>query len=349
MLNIVVNILWKGSIVMMKLSSMMKVVETVDNEWRSPLAEEILSRWHYDEGTVYFFRASANFLFIFQREGKPYFLRFNDSSERDIKVIEAELRIVAYLKEHTLNVVQPVLSRNEKYIEIVETKWGTYHCVVFEGLQGQHYELDELTEVQIYQWGQALGELHATLKNMPDHLLENRPSWKERFKIAKEVIPASELFAHQELERLQSWAERLPLVKENVGLIHYDFELDNVLFEKEKMHMLDFDDSTSHWFIADIIYALRDVGELDSNSPIVREFIRGYKSKTELDENILKEADKFERMHKLNSFAMLIRTVDIIESEDDPEWLLNLRNKLVGYIEEYRQSFEAIEMNIDKD
>lgn len=321
----------------------------MDSEWRSPLAEEILTRWSYDEGTVYFLRASANFIFIFQREGKPYFLRFNDSSERDIKAIEAELKIVAYLTKHELNVVQPVLSRNENYIEVVETTCGTFNCVVFEGLSGQHYELEELTDDQIYKWGQALGELHSTLKNMPDQLLESRPSWRERFNIAREVIPSSELSAHQELEQLESWAEGLSFAKENYGLIHYDFELDNILFDNEKMNMLDFDDCTGHWFLADIIYALRDVGEFDIHSPVIREFIRGYKSKTELDETLLKVADKFDRMHKLNSFAMLIRTVDIKESEDDPEWLLNLRNKLAGYIEEYRRSFEKIEMNIDKD
>jgi hypothetical protein len=38
---------------MMKLSTMVKVVATVDGEWRSPLAEQILENWGYDEGSVY--------------------------------------------------------------------------------------------------------------------------------------------------------------------------------------------------------------------------------------------------------------------------------------------------------
>ncbi|MFD1450263.1 hypothetical protein [Oceanobacillus sojae] len=34
---------------MMKLSTMKKVMNTVNSEWRSPLGEEILERWGYDK------------------------------------------------------------------------------------------------------------------------------------------------------------------------------------------------------------------------------------------------------------------------------------------------------------
>jgi hypothetical protein len=50
---------------MMKLSTMLKVASTVDTEWRSPLAEKLLERWGYDESSVFAFRYSANFIFIF--------------------------------------------------------------------------------------------------------------------------------------------------------------------------------------------------------------------------------------------------------------------------------------------
>ncbi len=104
--------------------------------------------------------------------------------------------------------------------------------------------------------------------------------------------------------------------------------------------MLDFDDCSSHWYIADIVYALRDAGDFDMNAPITREFIKGYKSKTELDTTMIDEASKFERLHKVITFATLIRSVDIEESIDHPDWLSNLRTKLCGYIDHYRQSFD---------
>lgn len=68
---------------MMKLSTMKKVLDTVDSGWRSPIADLIMERWAYDAGTLFFWRASANFVFIFKREGISYYLRFNEASERE--------------------------------------------------------------------------------------------------------------------------------------------------------------------------------------------------------------------------------------------------------------------------
>lgn len=325
----------------MKLSTMMKVLETVDSEWRSPLAEDILQRWGYDPGSAFFLRASANFVFIFKKKGKLYYLRFNDSSERNVEEIKAELDIIQYLAKNSLHVAEPILSLNEKYIEIIETEWGVFYSVVFEALSGEHYDIEDLTDEQTYIWGQSLGHLHRILKEMPNQFLKNRLSWKEQLKNAAEIIPQSEISAHRELERIQIWAEGLSITKENFGLIHYDFELDNILFDHLQTGMIDFDDCVSCWYIADIIYALRDVGKFDPNSPVIKKFIEGYESKTELDANILLEAPQFERMHNLIFFARLIRSVDIVESQDYPDQLSNLRKKLCGYIDGYRHSFES--------
>jgi hypothetical protein len=50
----------------------------------------------------------------------------------------------------------------------------------------------------------------------------------------------------------------------------------------------------------------------------------------------------FLRMRNLLSFATLLRTVDIPESQDDPDWLMVLRKKLINSIEKYRVSFEKL-------
>ena len=321
---------------MMKLSTMRKVVETVDSEWRSPLAEEILQRWGYDEGSVYYLRASANFIFIFKREGITYFLRFNESCEKEVEKIEAELKILQYLDNYSLQVAQPVKSLNNKYTEVVETKWGLYYAVVFEALTGKHYDIEELTMEQFYLWGQSLGKLHKSFKQIPEHYLQNRPSWKDQLNIAKGIIPVEEFAAHRELDRIYKWAEELEVTEENYGLIHYDFELDNVLFDQKKIGVIDFDDCTSHWYVADIIYSLRDVDEFNINSPIIKSFIKGYKTETTLDVNLLNNISEFQRMHEIVTYASMIRSVDIEKSSNDSEWLTNLRNKLCNYINSKR-------------
>ncbi|SES63893.1 Ser/Thr protein kinase RdoA involved in Cpx stress response, MazF antagonist [Oceanobacillus limi] len=328
---------------MMKLSTMKKVMDTVDGEWKSPLGEKILEHWGYDKGSVSFVRASANFIFEFTREGKPYFLRFNESSERDFSSIKSELRIVKYLRNRIKNVVQPINSLNGNDMEVVETEIGTFYAVVFEALEGKHYELDEISNEQAYLWGKSLGILHETLKQLPKDFRMDRPSWKDLLVKTKETLPKNELAAHREIDRLWTWADELCVSKENYGMIHYDFELDNVLFDNNTIRMLDFDDSSVHWYVADIVYAWRDAGSFNLENPATKIFIEGYKSETSLDEEVLQAYSSFERLHHLTSLAKLIRAVDIGESEDHPEWLADLRVKLCSITEKYRLSIEKFD------
>jgi Ser/Thr protein kinase RdoA (MazF antagonist) len=94
--------------------------------------------------------------------------------------------------------------------------------------------------------------------------------------------------------------------------------------------------------VADIAYALRDLFEegIDLEDPSFQAFIKGYRSETELDMALLKEIPMFMKLHDIVSFAKLLRSVDIPESDEYPEWLVNLKSKFVRKLEDYRQSFK---------
>jgi Ser/Thr protein kinase RdoA (MazF antagonist) len=329
---------------MMKLSMMKKVVDTVNSEWRSLLAEEILERWGYDEGSVYYFRASANFLFIFKKNGATYFLRFNAISEKSLTALKAEIEILEYLRHQPLRVALPVQSLNQNFIETVENEWGTFYAVVFEALPGKQFETEELQKDQFFTWGSALGKLHHFLKEMPEEYRQNRKSWRDQLAFVQEILPTHETAALYELEQILKWSNGLDVTKENFGLIHYDFELDNQRWDNGMVGILDFDDCVNHWYAADIVFALRDLfeKEIDLKNELVEEFLSGYQSETRLDSQLEQEFPWFMRMHNLVSYTKLLRTVDIPESGDYPEWLSNLRAKLLRYMNQYRTSFERL-------
>jgi Ser/Thr protein kinase RdoA (MazF antagonist) len=328
---------------MMKLSLMEKVMNMMFSDEGDSFLEQILEPWGFDEDSIAIVRASANFVITFTKNGKRYFLRFNDSSEREYSSIEAELNIVKYLGDQSVNVARPVKSLKGNDIEVAETDLGTFYAVVFEALEGKHDDLEEMSDQQTYLWGKTLGNLHRNLKQLPEEYMVNRPSWKEHLIGAKGILPEQERAAHRECERLLEWADGLSLSKEHYGIIHYDFELDNVMFHHDSIGMLDFDDSSVHWFAADIVYALRDAGDFDVENPVTRTFIEGYESETDLDLDILKAASGFERMHYLISLAKLIRAVDIEEDGDHPGWLEDLRVKLCGVIEKYSLKIEKLD------
>lgn len=328
---------------MMMLSTMQKVLRTIDREWRSPIAEQILTRWGYDKGSVYYFRSSANFIFVFKRSGKRYFLRFNDSSERELNVIESEINILKHLHSSSINVAQPVKSLNNNLIEVVNTEIGTFYSVVFEALEGKQFELEELEKEDYFVWGSTLGKLHNAFKSLPKQLTNHRPSWKNHFAFIDEQIQENEAAAIRVLKQIKSWTNDLHTSNENYGLIHFDFELDNQRWgNNNEISVLDFDDSSIYWYVADIAFALRDLfeQEVDLNHPLFLEFMRGYSNETSYDESNLQDLHMFLKLHNLVLFAKLLRSIDIEESTDLLEEIDLLKTKLVNKINSIRASFE---------
>ncbi|MCA1054405.1 phosphotransferase [Rossellomorea aquimaris] len=324
---------------MMKLSTMKKVMDMVYSEKGESFINQILEHWGYDEESVSIVRLSSNVVFAFRREGERYFLRFNEVSERGYSKIESELKIITELAERGLNVAKPIPSLRRKVLEVIQTNIGVFHAVVFEALQGNQFDVEEMSDECIFLWGKELGRLHALLKQLPEDHREDCPSWTDLLIWAKNILPINEAAAHRECDRLLSLAGGLSMSNEHYGIIHYDFELDNVVFHDDSVGMLDFDDASVHWFAADVVYALRAVGDFDLENPIIKTFIEGYKSESSLDLDLISEHSLFERLHGVISLAKLIRAVDLNE-EELPEWLDHLRVKLCGVIERYRLSIE---------
>ncbi|MFW5981299.1 MAG: phosphotransferase enzyme family protein, partial [bacterium] len=307
---------------MMKLSTMKTIVDTVDEEWNSSFGEEIAGLWGYDEGTVKYFRSSANFIFIFRREGEDYYLRFNHSDERDKDSIKEEIKLLNYLNGETSNVVKPIKSKNNNYIESVETDLGEYYAVVFEGLKGKQYEIEDINTEQYYIWGKALGNLHKLINTIPNDTTIKRNSWKNHLNFVEDNLPEDEILAKKELKEVKKWIDSLEITDENYGLIHFDFELDNLRWENNKISILDFDDCSYHWYVADITFALRDLFEdnIDLTNTTFKEFVKGYESEFKIDKKLLNELSWFMRFHNLFTFTKLTRSIDILDSPDVPSW-----------------------------
>ncbi|WP_417900765.1 phosphotransferase [Bacillus haimaensis] len=330
---------------MMKLSTMKKVLDTVGEDWRSPLAEQIMCNWEYDADELYYFRASANFVFIFRKDGKAHYLRFNETTEKSLSQLQTELNILLYLKDSPVKVAQPLLSKNRQYIEVVDTEVGEFSAMVFEGIPGKQMETAELIKEQFFLWGRSLGMLHEKFKVIPEGYISERPTYADHLQWIDSHLPIDDLPAREEMFRIKEWTGSLRKTPENFGIIHFDFEVDNLRWNEDLIGAFDFDESAGYWYVGDIVFALRDVlaNKEDIKKPQVKNFIRGYRTVTNLDENYLQQIDGFLRMHQLYSYTRILRSIDILESEKHPEWLRNLREKFVMKLSYYRQIFRTLD------
>ncbi|MHB8946129.1 MAG: phosphotransferase enzyme family protein [Bacillota bacterium] len=322
----------------MKLSFMNQVIQTVDGEGHSPLAERLLPPWGFERGTAKFFRASANCLFTFRRQGQQCFLRFNHLGERDKDFVEDELKLLQELVAQGVSVARPIPSSGGNLVEVQETVVGPVLVVVFEALEGEQRELDEMTEDQVEQWGAALGRLHRVMKTMPADRWPNRPSWPDLLRLAKSQVAPGEAHLLKEIDEVAELLAALPADSERAGLIHFDFEADNLVWNDAEVAALDFDDSARLWYVADIIFALRDLfsGRApDTGDPTFQRFLKGYRSETGLDDAMMAHLSLFVRLHRLFFIGRLRRAVDLTGDADYPEWVLKLGAKLRGRIDSY--------------
>ncbi len=330
---------------MMKLTLMRDVSATVDVDWHSPIADAILAHWAHDDERAWFVRSSANVLFGFKQDGRDCFLRFNHATERTPQMIQFELDYLAYLQAAGLRVVQPIRSLAGNFIESVDTGLGQFHAVAFERVSGEMLDISTLTPAQVAAWGRTLGELHQAVVG---YNAVGRLTWRDQIESLEQDLPTHESAARQAAQLLHSQLAQLPIntyqVKDNYGLIHFDFELDNLLWDSERFGIVDFDDCIWHWHVADIAFALRDLfdddpAQVDLQNPTFKAFIGGYRQAKALPQEDLDQIPLFLHLHNLVAFAKLLRAMDAGDAADDPTWLKDLRQRLARKVDRYRARF----------
>ncbi|WP_460578377.1 phosphotransferase enzyme family protein [Gracilibacillus alcaliphilus] len=123
----------------------------------------------------------------------------------------------------------------------------------------------------------------------------------------------------------------MPKTKDNFGLIHYDFEYDNVLYDKETQscNVIDFDDAMYHWYVMDIEQALDNLQ--DCLLPNVYHqkkqlFLDGYRTEFAIPDDMMSLMPACRRFARLYGYVRILRSVKE-QWEHEPQWLVELRKK----------------------
>jgi Ser/Thr protein kinase RdoA (MazF antagonist) len=293
---------------------------------------------------VRYFRASANFVFMFKHAEQPFILRFTHTSERSAAAIQAELVFLEHLAARGVPVARPVHSLSGRAMESVATPLGVFHAAVFERLLGWQFDIGELELAQWARWGSALGALHQAAAG---YASAGRPTIHDHLRMVNQQLPAHEDAARRMLALVERQVAELPASEQTFGLIHYDFELDNLLWNDQRVGIVDFDDCAAYWFVADIAFALRDLfddqaEQIDIADARLQAFIAGYRELHSVTDADLRQLPLFLRIHNLVTFTKLLRAADIDDTATAPDWVVDLQAKLVYKTQAYRQGFAAI-------
>ncbi len=322
---------------------MMQLKYLVDDR---PMVLDILSRWEYDADNLDLlnhYRISANAVYPFTCGGAVRILRFAPAAEKSLKQVRAELDFLRHLRGNGYPVPNTVFSRQGEEVEVVQTAIGPVYAQVFTRVPGAQLDLDTMDETTAQGWGAALGRLHALSEGYePDG--ERRIDWCEQMAWMRGVFEkngAQDALA--EWERVNAWLSGLPVDRETYGLIHYDFEDDNVFLDAETgiFHAIDFDDALYHWYAVDVAVSLSCLEELPRERAdwLQAAFLAGYRQQRRLGASWEQRFPHFRRYMALNSCARLLHALGGEAIADPPQWMVQLRAKLDAMLRSRREGF----------
>lgn len=314
---------------------MLKMRHLIEN---FDLAREALSHFEHDAATLNdmlsHFRISANAIYPYLCGGQPRFLRLAPVDEKDERALRAEQEFLFYLAQNDYPAMRPVPAKNGETLLRLHTRWGEYFACAFTGVPGMPIEDMPLTEPVARQYGRSLGRLHAlsakfapTLRRM-DHtalLTSLRASF------------AGDPALADVCDRLAETLALLPRTGETYGLVHYDFEPDNVFYDTKTglCHAIDFDDSLYCWYALDIEQAL------DCIAPAFHAaFLAGYAQAHPLDPDLSALRPLLRRLIDLRALARIRHCLsDPVSNE--PNWMPHLRARLQHRADELRAKITA--------
>jgi Ser/Thr protein kinase RdoA (MazF antagonist) len=300
---------------MLPLSEIAGLQATVDGRGCSAVADAAAAPWGLPAGAARFWRSSACHVF---RVPDAY-LRFVPAAWRDRDRMLAAARYATALRDRGENVAAPLPSLAGRLVETIETARGPVHAMLVSHAPGEVVE--HPSSAQAHAWGAALARLHTNGDGIDVAL---PPPFLDLYRrtLSPDLAAAA--------ARIRNALDRLPRRPESFGLVHGDFELDNLAWAGDRPTAYDFDDAHRSWFVADIAYALRDVEESD-------EFLTGYRSVRDLPESDLAVMPLFVAAHAASWLTRLPSIMDSPASTDDPAWLTRLRTKLVEFAQHQRE------------
>ena len=298
---------------------MLKLIYLTEN---FALARMALRHWLHDAETLEqrltWFRISSNAVYPFDRKGQLCFLRLTPAQEKSGAHIRAELDFPAHLQQADYPALRLLPADSGETLLTLSTPWGNWHACAFSGVPGKSLEDTPLTEEVLLQYGRALGQLHKL--SMALDVPPARPSWEEILDWCTSYQP--EKYLQMECAAVKDALSQLPKDHHTYGLVHYDFEPDNVFYDGARCHAIDFDDSMLHFYAIDLVQALDEMEEAQHGA-----FLRGYYAAC--PESGAQEADfpLMRRFRDLYSLARLRHALSEIPSPQ-PDWMPELINML---------------------
>lgn len=302
------------------------------------LARTALARWPHDPTTpdslLEQFRISSNAIYPYRdQDGHICLLRIAPAAQKREASIAGELAFVRHLRDHGYPALAFLPSRDGRLLEAFAFEGETYFATASRSVPGVRLDRLPLTEEIALAYGSALGTLH---RESTRYTPTNAPwTYAQALEWMRATLSAcgGAKQARHELEAVSTLLDALPKTPATYGVIHYDFELDNVFYAAETgtCHVIDFDDCMVHFFAMDIdqaVDSIREEAPPDQADALAARFLEGYRAIFPVTDALLQNR-VFRRFAALYGYTRsLYAAHEMLPEEAD--WMRDLRARLLA-------------------
>lgn len=301
------------------------------------LARKCMELYEHDEDRanelLQYFRISSNAIYpFFFKSGEVCFLRLSPVEEKALSEIESEIELMEWLIGKGFPAMHPVPMKDGELFGQVDTEWGCYNVSCFKKVLGEKLEDTAGTLDIVKGYGKTLGQLHALMKQYPYG--EKRRSHEELMIEIQDRLQryGASGIVKNELEAVKDELKEISVSRDEYGIIHYDFEPDNVFYDVESgtFGVIDFDDSIRCWYALDVVRALDALDEVMNGGNMEEAaqcFFEGYRSATAFTEEQECYLPLMRRFVRVQEYATLLHVLSE-EVENPPQWMVGLKAHL---------------------
>lgn len=303
------------------------------------LAKEALSHWKHDEQgldkMLAQYRISSNAVYPFTREGAVCFLRLAPVDEKLERNMRGELEFLEYLRGVGFSAAGNIPADSGETLLCLSTRWGEYYACVFEKAPGVRVDRSDMNSGIMQSCGETLARLHLLSRDYRPKVRK----WSYADALAWAQIQLDRFGALRQIGasagRVQRELDALEKTRENFGLVHFDFEPDNLFFDEttRACTAIDFEDGMYHFYALDIMKALAAAGEeaekKEGTDPEAakKAFLEGYDGIIPITSETEALFPLMRRFQDVFAYARITYCMEN-RPDDGPEWMQDLLEKL---------------------
>ena len=230
------------------------------------------------------FRTGMNHSYHVSDGQNKFILRIYTLNWRTRTEISEELRLLNHLKQHSIDVAQPIADREGHFIQDITAPEGLRYGVLFSFAEGK--KISKFSATTSYHIGRTMARMHEVTENYE----LNRVTYNSKTLLTDSLIHTKSFFPNtsEEMDFVESAThylktafEKIKLQDVRLGAIHLDIRFDNMhLNGEEKITIFDFDFCGNGWLCNDIAYFMFQLYNTNQGDneylQKVESFLKGY-------------------------------------------------------------------------